>query len=138
MNPRRSFDHKGLDKVVEKYKHAWIGFDAQQLVDDEDNILVTDGEDNYGLFEYDSPGNYYGHYMFTARGPDNTEEVARKLLSFFFTEFPVRMVLGLTPVEHEGALRLNRRLGFTFHNIIDTEAGPHYQVSLKKDDFKHG
>lgn len=123
--------------MVAKYKEAWVGFDAQRLIDDEDNILVTDGEDNYGLFEFHRPGIYYGHYLFTARGPEVTEKVARNLLGFFFKEFPVRVVLGLTPIEHSGALRLNRRLGFTFHNIVNTEAGPHYQVSLKKDDFKY-
>lgn len=120
---------------MEKYKHAWVGFDAKQLVEDEENILITDDAENFGLFEYHEPGVYYGHYLFRERGP-NTEQVARNLLSFFFREFPVYVVLGLTPVEHSGALRLNKKLGFTFHGVVDTEAGPHYKVSLNKDDFK--
>lgn len=132
----RSYDWEGLDKVVEKYKHAWVGFDAKELVENEENILVTDGENNYGLFEFHEPGRYYGHYMFTARGLEDTESVARNLLGFFFQSIPCEEVLGLTPEYHSGALRLNRALGFTFHNLIDTEAGPHYQVSLKKEDFK--
>lgn len=129
-------DWEGLDRVVEKYKHAWVGFDAKQLVEDEENILVTDGENNYGLFEFHEPGVYYGHYMFTARGAENTYEVAKNLLGFFFQLVPCSEVLGMTPVDHKGALRLNEALGFTFHHVIDTEAGPHYLVSLKKEDFK--
>lgn len=134
--PRRSYDYNKLDKVVERYKDTWIGFDAEQIVKDEENILVTDGQDNFGLFEFSKPGVYYGHYMFTTRGPA-TKQVARDLLGFFFKEFPVDIVLGLTPVEHRGAIWLNQQLGFTFHGVTETEAGPHYQVSLKKDDFKY-
>lgn len=122
---------------MEKYKHAWVGFDAKKLVEDKDNILLTDGDSNYGLFEFHEPEVYYGHYMFTARGSQNTEEVAKKILSFFFQTVPCKEVRGLTPVEHKGAIRLNKALGFTVHNIIDTEAGPHFEVSLKKEDFKH-
>lgn len=131
-----SKDWKGLDKVAEKYKHAWVGFNPKELVENEENILVTDGEGNYGLFEFYESGKYYGHYMFTARGLEKTEAVARNLLGFFFRSVPCEEVLGLTPEGHTGALRLNRALGFTFHNLIETEAGPHYQVSLKKEDFK--
>lgn len=134
--PKISKDWEGLDKVVEKYKHAWVGFDAQELVENEDNVLVTDGEGNYGLFEFEEPGVYYGHYMFTARGREKTEEVARNLLGFFFQNIPCTEVFGLTPTCHEGALRLNRALGFTFHHIIDSEVGPLQQVSLKKEDFR--
>lgn len=122
--------------MVEKYKHAWVGFDAKELVENEDNVLVTDGENNYGLFEFYEPGVYHGHYMFTARGKENTEAVAKTLLGFFFQLVPCTEVLGLTPVTHRGAIRLNQLLGFTFHDVIETEAGPHYQVSLKKEDFK--
>lgn len=135
--PTRSFDWRDMERVVSKYKEAWIGFDPQELIENEDNILVTDGEGNYGLFEFEMPGVYYGHYLFTARGPDNTYEVARTLLAFFFREFPAMEVRGLTPVEHKGALRLNKRLGFTFHGVVDTEAGPHFEVSLTKDDFRY-
>jgi hypothetical protein len=136
LSNSRSYDWKALDKVVEKYKEAWIGFDPEALIGNEHNILVTDGEENYGLFEEHAPGVYYGHYMFTVRGPQ-TLNVARNLLGFFFKEYDARAVLGLTPVEHTGALSLNKKLGFTFHGIIDTEAGPHYQVSIKKEDFKY-
>jgi hypothetical protein len=133
---KRSFDYRKLDEVVKPYKEAWVGFDAQQIVEDEENILVTDDNENFALFEFARPGVYYGHYMFKERGK-NTINVAKNLLGFFFREFPVRVVLGLAPTDHLGSVRLTRKLGFTFHGVIDTEAGPHYQVSLKKDDFRY-
>lgn len=122
--------------MVENYKHQWVGFDAKQLVEDEENVLVADDDNNYGLFEFCEPGVYYGHYLFTARGVENTEEVARNLLHFFFQNIPCKEVRGLTPIRHTGALRLNKALGFTFHDFVETEAGPHIEVSLKKEDFK--
>lgn len=135
---RRSFDWQTLDRVVSKYKHEWVGFDAKALVEDERNILVTDGEENFGLFEYtDDPKVYYGHYLFKARGPDKTFEVAKNLLGYFFKTFDAKEVIGLTPIEHKGAILLNNKLGLTFHRVVDTEAGPHYEVSIKREEFQY-
>lgn len=134
----RSYNWRAMERVVAKYKEAWVGFDPQELIENEENILVTDGNENYGLFEYHDDGVYYGHYLFTARGPQNTFRIARDLLGFFFKSFPVQTVLGLTPVEHEGAIRLNKLLGFTFGEVVDTEAGPHHQVHIHKEDFNYG
>ena len=134
--PKRTTNWKALDKVVAPYKDVWVGFDAQELVEDEDNILLTDGENNYALFEYEAPGIYYGHYMFSARGIDNTEKIARNLLGFFFETVSCLGVIGLVPVNHAGSLRLTQRLGFTLSGVVETEAGPHYEFYMKKEDFK--
>ncbi len=123
--------------MVSKYKDSWIGFDAEDLVNNMDNVLVTDEDHNYALFEYDEPGVYYGHYMFTGRGPSNTYKIAQNLLGFFFREFPAKTVMGLTPTEHKGALRLNKALGFKIDELVDTEAGPHFRVSINKEDFNY-
>ena len=133
--PKRSYDYTALDKVVEPYKDTWIGFDAELLVKNKDNVLLTDGKENYALFEYEEPGVYYGHYLFTTRGV-KTLPIAKELLSFFFETVPCTEVRGLTPVGHTGAVKLNKALGFDIVNIVDTEAGLHYEVSLTKEEFK--
>lgn len=132
---KRSYDWLTLDKVVEKYKHDWLGFDAKALVEDDRNILVEDDRNNFGLFEYEDEGIYFGHYLFKTRGPENTYKVAKELLTFFFEEYPCQLILGLTPTEHTGAINLNKKLGLTFHRIVETEAGPHYEVSITKRKF---
>lgn len=132
---KRSYDWITLDKVVEKYKHDWIGFNAKELVEDERNVLVEDENNNFGLFEFEMPGVYFGHYLFSTRGPEKTYEVAKNLLGFFFEFFPAEIVLGLTPTEHTGAINLNKKLGLSFHRIVETEAGPHYEVSITKRKF---
>lgn len=133
--PYRSYDYETLDNVVAPYKHEWVGFNAQSLVQNPLNILVTDGNKNFGLFEYEEPLTYYGHYLFSVRGEDKTYKTAYKLLDFFFTNFPVETILGLTPVEHKGALRLNKKIGLKTYGLTDTEAGWHYEVKLTRKDF---
>lgn len=117
------------------FKHEWVGFDAKALIEDDDNILLTDGEGNYGLFEYRSPGEYTGHYLFgTARG-QRAVETAKQILDHFFSSYPVEIIHGLTPVEHTGALRMNKQLGLVTVKTVDTEAGPCEQVYLTKEGF---
>lgn len=131
----RTYDSEGMDKVAQPYKHAWIGFDAEALVENKDNVLLTDGNDNYALFEFHEPGVYYGHYLFTHHGA-RTLAIAQNLLDFFFRTVPCTEVRGLTPVTHKGALKLNKALGFKVEGMVDTEAGYHFVVSLKKEDYK--
>lgn len=132
----QSYDYETLDEVVKDFKEEWVDWDAESLVASP-NVLLSDGEKNFALFQYQSPGVYNGHYLFTARGLKDTHAVARELLTFFLTNYRVDVIIGYTPVENKGALWLNRRLGFTEHSVVDTEAGPHLEVSLNKDDF-HG
>jgi hypothetical protein len=133
---KRSFDYEGLDKVVENYKTDWVGFEAKALVENEENILLTDGKDNYALFEFHEPGVYYGHYLFSHHGA-RTLDIAKDLLGFFWRAIPAKQVRGLVPVEHKGAIRLTKALGFTIEDVIDTEAGYHLVASLNKEDYNH-
>ena len=132
----RSFDWEGLTRTVQSVSDNWVGFDPERLVSDPDNILLADDEGNYALFEYEDEGVYSGHYMFAARG-FKTIRIAREFLRFFLTKYPVDVIIGYTPVENKGALQLNKKLGFTFHDIVDTETGLHHRVSLQKGDFNY-
>lgn len=135
MTPHRTKDWQSLDKVMTPFKHEWLGFDPEKLVADEDNILLTDGEDNYGLFEYRAPGEYDGHYLFgNARG-EQAVTTAKQLLRHFFLSYPVEIIYGLTPVEHTGALRMNKRIGLVTIATVQTKAGPCERVFLTKEGF---
>lgn len=137
MALKNTKDWKTLDRVVSKYKHEWVGFDAKALVEDPRNILLTDEEENFALFELEREGVYYGHYLFSARGPERTEKIAKDFLDYFFKSYPVEIIYGLTPVEHKGAINLNKKLGFNFHGIVETAAGPHYEVSKTKKEHNN-
>lgn len=131
----RSFDWQKLEEVVTPYKHEWVGFNAQDLLKDYNNILLWDGEDNYGLFEASLPGEYFGHYLFGSARGRRALTVARQMLDHFFSEYGAVVVRGQTPVEHKGALGLNKLLGFKTIGIEQTVAGPCEQVFLTKEGF---
>lgn len=134
MKVERSFDWKTLEKVAAPYKKDWIGFDAKALVENKRNVLIADDKKNFALFEYEEPGIYYGHYLFTTRG-DINYSVAKAFIAYLLEFFPVHIIFGLIPTEHKGAIRLSNKLEFKFNRIVETEAGPHYEVSLTKRKF---
>lgn len=94
--------------------HGFEGIDLQR------DILIKH-RDDMALFEVDG-SIYTGHYFFVSRG-DKAYDVARLFLDFIFTEYPVEVIKGLTPVYHRGALWLTKKLGFTDYGIADTVAG---------------
>jgi hypothetical protein len=106
-----------------------VGYDPDELVR-HPNVLLKDG-DNLGLFEYDSPGVYSGHYLFRSGG---AYERARAMIACMFSEHGARVIKGLTPVDNTAALRLTRKLGFTSYGTIDTVAGEMELSILTKDD----
>lgn len=100
------------------------------------NIVLTDGDDNLGLFEYCYPGVYTGHYFFNNARGKRAIEVAKKHLTEAFSKCGVYVVIGLTPLEKLGARWLNKKLGFTSHGVVPTEVGPCELVILTKKEWE--
>lgn len=136
-NVIRSYDHEDLAFIVEKYSNEFLNFDAEAIVGDEDNILLRNNKGDYGLFEYDEDGVYFGHYMFRSRGFDNTVASAREILNHFFANYDVRLIIGLTPVWHKGALALNNALGLEKLSLVSLPHGAYHIVTLTKESFKN-
>lgn len=136
MNIERSYDFVGLSKAMEPYSYDWIGWDPEGIVLNNDNIVLTDKEGNFALFERNYDGSYDGHYLFgNARG-NKAYKLAKGFIEFFFEEHPyVEKVWGLTPPDHKGALWLTKRLGFSFvcHEIQEGE--PLLRFVLFNKDF---
>lgn len=127
---------KGLALVAASFAQPdWVGFNPQSLIEDTDNVLLTDGADNYGLLEFSQPGEYFGHYLFGSARGRTAYTVAHEMLDYFFTNYPAFVVLGQTPVEHLGALWLNKKLGFKKIGTEHTEAGLCDRVFLTKEGF---
>lgn len=106
---------------------------------EEDNYLLTDGNGNYGLFEGSGHDVYFGHYFFKARGREAVR-VANEILSCIFGLYRAEVIKGLTPVEHRGALWMNKTLGFKAYGVTDTTEGPHEIFIMTKKEFenRHG
>lgn len=124
----RTYDPEELVKARELLPEAY-GFDAGSLAEPP-NVTLKDG-DNLGLFEYESPGVFSGHYFFRTPG---AYDRAKAMISEMFSRHGAVVIKGLTPVDNIPALRLTRRLGFTSHGTVETQAGEMELFTLTKDD----
>lgn len=112
------------------------GLDPVQWLIHPDNIAVYDGNDNLALFETQGNGVVCGHYFFnTARGKE-AYELSIKVLDYIFDKTDIKVISGLTPIDHKGAKWMNRRLGFKKIGVVETEAGPHEIYYLTREDYK--
>lgn len=112
-----------LGMAISPYFSEMLGFDPEEWLDKPDNIAVTDGEDDYGLFELGLDEVYTGHYFFVRRGKA-AKILAREMLEFFFNTTNAKAVRGLTPLGKIGARWMSRQLGFKSYGVIQTIAGP--------------
>jgi hypothetical protein len=67
----RSFNVEKFSEVLRNYPDLVLPrFDAEEWVSNPDNILLTDGEGNYGMFHFLSEGVYEVHQFLTSRGKE--------------------------------------------------------------------
>ena len=134
-NITRSFDWVNLKDSMSEFFKDWEGFDPKSLVEDKDNWLLTDGSENYSLFEYKSRGIYEGHYLFkNARGREAVN-LSLSMLKTFFNLTDAKVIVGRTPLYQKGALWLNKKLGFE-HLTYEERMGDDYEVVvLTKERF---
>ena len=111
------------------------GFDPEEWLNDENNIALTNGEGDFALFEYEYLGVYSGHYFYKARGK-KALQASKEFLKHLFTNYYVRAIRGLSPLEHLGARWLNKQLGFKSYGILETPVGPHELVILTKQEWE--
>lgn len=107
-----------------------IGFDAEALAGNPDNVLLTE-DGSSGLFEKEGEGVFSGHYFFK-RG-EKSFDLASRMISEMFSRYGARAIKGLTPIDNIPALKLTRHLGFTSYGVLPTPAGPMELFILTKD-----
>lgn len=128
-------------KFEEDVKHLVpddaIGFDPEELVSNLFNILLTDGKDNYSLFEYAGDGAYYGHYFFNSARGRGALDLARQMLKSL-KQFDAKavQVIGKTPKDNKKALWVSRQLGFKYLFDEETEVGPMEIYNLRLENYE--
>lgn len=121
---------------MDPYAHETVGFEAADWLSNLDNVALTDGEGSFALFERSTPSLVTGHYFFLVRGRE-AEKLARECLKEIFVGgYGVEVIRGLTPLDKRGALWMNKKLGFTQHDLIETVAGPCALVVLTKKEWE--
>lgn len=132
-----------LEKVLaatsQYYDGNLKGFNPEKWLQHSKNVALINENDDIALFEHQadmSEGTVCGHYFFHSRGKQAIKTARSFLEEIFSEEYDVESIIGLTPVEHKGALWMNKRLGFKEHGTIDTVEGPHMFVLLTKQQWK--
>lgn len=110
-------------QALELYTGEIVGLDPEAWLLDDRNIALADEDGNVNLLEYVKPGVYAGHVFYQARGKDAVK-LMQVALEKTFSEYPVEVIVGLTPIEKVGARWLSRRVGFKGQGIIKTVIGP--------------
>lgn len=109
-------------------------FNAYEWADRPENIALA-SEDNLGLFEFEYPGLFTGHYFFgSARGSD-AADLAKAMLDEMYAGYGAKVIRGLTPSDKRAAALLTRWLGFTSYGMVNTVMGPCELFMLTADEF---
>lgn len=132
----RVTDPAVLTEELAPYKDT-IGdeFEANEWLGNDRNIALTDNN-SFGLFQYEIPGVYTGHYFFSnnVRGKE-AKRLATEMLIIAFRDYGIRVIRGLTPVKNKKARWMTRQLGFKSFGILDISDDTCELFILTRDDF---
>lgn len=132
----RTFDPAALEFATQEYQHEFMGFDAHALASNPRNIVLYNSRGDVALFEYADDSVVWGHYFFQSRGKSAVHS-GTEFLHELFEGYPVRQIMGMTPLNKKGALWMNRRLGFRTITEIDTPKGLMRIVALSRSEWEH-
>jgi hypothetical protein len=133
---RRTYDPTFLEKSAESYKDTLVNFDSEKLVNNFLNITLVNEHGDVALFEYDSNGDYEGHYFFVRRGPAALRTGKEMLEKVFSGEFDVNRIVGYTPHDNSSALRMNKALGFSYLHTVEMLGDAYHVFELTKEQYK--
>jgi hypothetical protein len=100
---------------VDKYND---GFDAVAWLSDRDNVALQEG-DSIGIFVYNYPGVYTGHYFFSEHRGKEAKSLAIKMLSEMNKTHGAKLIRGITELDNRPARWMTRQLGFKSYGLIE-------------------
>ncbi len=133
----RTYDVELLKEATDAYKEGFKGFDAERLIKNRMNIVLTNDDRDVAIFERDRPSVATGHYFFKSKGRKAIDAANLFLAEVFGDPYEVRIVIGMTPIDNRAALWMNRQLGFQNVEVMDTINGPMQFVILARRDWRN-
>jgi hypothetical protein len=118
---RRTTDPEDLAIAIANDPEYFKDVSITKWLTDPDNICIIEGED-VSLFDYKTEGVYWGHYFFTSRGKE-ASDLAKAVLEHVFNEYPVVLIVGLTPIANRKARWMARHIGMTSMGFSETVDG---------------
>ncbi len=134
----RTYSIDKVKKATSQYAEEIVGLDVVEWLSNPYNVALTNSNDDVAMFErvHASPSTVYGHYFFWSRGKEARDAAKQFLKEIFTGNYNVQVILGLTPLEHKGALWLNRQLGFKEIGQTDSVVGELRMVMLTKKEWE--
>jgi RimJ/RimL family protein N-acetyltransferase len=129
----RSFSTDDLRDAVSLYPEINGDLDCEEWVANTNNVMLREG-DSTGLFAYEYPGLYTGHYFFRVRGREALN-LAKAMLTEAFENYGAQAIRGMTKTDNRPALWITRQLGFKSYGRVVTENGEHEIFCLTRDKF---
>lgn len=132
---KRSFDGELFKEALARAPQGMNeGFDHQAHLDNHDHIMLVNDKGDVGFLCCEYPGVYTGHWFYNSRGKEALE-VGRQMLDHVFTNYPVKVIRGLTKRDILGARWLARKVGFTSFGLLLMDDGEYELFCLTKEDF---
>lgn len=143
MPVKRTHNLEYVKAATDPCKHELKGFHPDLWLTIPQNVALVNDNKDIGLFERvaEQPYAVYGHYFFHSRGREALNAAKDMLQEIFTGPYDVESIIGLTPLDKRGALWMNRQLGFSHEEDVETDAGPCRFVLLTKqewEDRQHG
>ncbi len=135
----RSFDPELFKAAVAPYPDVFRadGFDFEDWLNNHNNLMFEDNG-SIGLFSYEYPGLYTGHWFFKVRGTE-AQSLAKKMLNEVFKNHNAKAIRGLTETCLKHASLAAKKLGFCSVGFIPGGIGyedKDYEILvLTKNDF---
>jgi hypothetical protein len=133
----RTFDPVLVQFAIGEYAENIVGLNLEDWLYNDANVALTNTDGDVALFErqWQLPSSVCGHYFFHSRGR-RARDVAKEFLKEIFTgPYEVQIITGLTPVDHRGALWMNKQLGFKSHGQIEVDDKVYEFVLLTKQEW---
>lgn len=127
----RSCSSDDLRDAITLYPTLNGELDCDEWVKNVNNVMLRDN-DSTGIFAYEYPGLYTGHYFFRVGGR-KAINLAKAMLSEMFENYGAKAIRGLTKTDNRPALWITRQLGFKSCGLIETENGEHELFVLTKE-----
>lgn len=119
-----------MGKYADYFKNA----DVREWLDDTKNIAIVEG-DNVALFEYKSPGVYWGHYFYSSARGREAINLSGRILKHVLHKYPITTLLGLTLEANKPARWLSRQIGMNSLGLVETINGQCELFFLDKDTY---
>lgn len=128
----RSFSSDDLKDAISLYPELNGNLDCEEWLEDTKNVMLRE-EDSTGIFAYEYPGLYTGHYFFRVKGREAIN-LAKRMLDEMFSTYSAQTIRGMTKTDNRPALWITRQLGFKSYGRIETKNGEHELFILNKED----